>query len=251
MAAAPGWTAGASSPTSSACRTSRRRRVDRITSDEEERMRFGYDLLSSYQYARDVDDRPILTRGDLCARRRGAIASAIYAPTATLWRINLGWQRRKDAAELGFRLNLENGRWSSKDPESAASRERRGGDDRRQGAVRRGGALRRGPAQRADPVLRPELDAEHDGQPALRAQARDRDPLPARGQRARRRAGARPPAPESHLLLRSGRGRRGGALAAGAGAAARWPKSRAPRWRSAISIPRRGRTVTGAPEALR
>jgi very-short-patch-repair endonuclease len=96
------------------------RRVDRITSDEEERMRFGYDLLSSYQYARDVDDRPILTRATYSLQDE-EIASAIYAPTATLWRINLGWRRRKDPVELGFRLNLENGRWSAKDPESASS----------------------------------------------------------------------------------------------------------------------------------
>jgi very-short-patch-repair endonuclease len=98
------------------------KRVDRITSDEEERMRFGYDLLSSYQYARDVDDRPILARATFTREgEETEVASAIYAPTATLWRINLGWKRRKNEAELGFRLNLENGRWSSKDPESAAS----------------------------------------------------------------------------------------------------------------------------------
>jgi ATP-dependent helicase YprA (DUF1998 family) len=98
------------------------KRVDRITSDEEERMRFGYDLLSAFRYATTVDERPLLTRATY-ARDGEEIATAVYAPAATLWRINLGWRRRKNPAQLGFNLDLETGLWAKKDtpdPEAEA-----------------------------------------------------------------------------------------------------------------------------------
>jgi very-short-patch-repair endonuclease len=40
-----------------------------------------------------------------------------YGPSATLWRINLGWARRKEQYRYGFILDIENGRWEKQDKE--------------------------------------------------------------------------------------------------------------------------------------
>jgi hypothetical protein len=91
------------------------RRVDRITSDEEERLRQGYQLQTAVRFAES-------TRGLLAIRAvyhlpegEEPLAHATYAPTATIWRINLGWNRRKDKTSYGFFLDMEKGYWSKKD----------------------------------------------------------------------------------------------------------------------------------------
>lgn len=100
------------------------RRVDRITSDEEERLRLGYELKSAYRFAHTADG-PVVRRAayQLPATEDAAepetVASALYAPAATLWRINLGWRGRKRKEELGFTLNLDNGEWARSDNEVA------------------------------------------------------------------------------------------------------------------------------------
>ena len=91
-------------------------RVDRITSDEEERLRQGYEIHTAVRFAEG-------TQGILATRATyqphdpdgEPLARAIYAPTATIWRINLGWNRRKDKEKLGFYLDMERGYWSKKD----------------------------------------------------------------------------------------------------------------------------------------
>lgn len=51
-------------------------------------------------------------------------AELVYAPTARVWRINLGWRRRKDKATYGFWLDMNHGVWSRKeDPHNAAGTE--------------------------------------------------------------------------------------------------------------------------------
>jgi very-short-patch-repair endonuclease len=40
-----------------------------------------------------------------------------YAPSATLWRINKGWRRRANPAELGFVLDVEAGYWAKNELE--------------------------------------------------------------------------------------------------------------------------------------
>lgn len=92
-------------------------RRDRITSDEEERQRKGYELISGVHFARrggrlsveeatvDVDGRPVF--------------GLAYGDTATIWRINLGWRRRRTKEQLGFVLDLERGYWGSSDDAEA------------------------------------------------------------------------------------------------------------------------------------
>ncbi len=91
------------------------RRVSRITSDEEERLRLGYEMMTSVRFAESKDGR-LFTPAEY-ALGEEVVARATYAPTATLWRINLGWTRRKDPAQLGFLLDTEKGTWAKHETE--------------------------------------------------------------------------------------------------------------------------------------
>lgn len=104
------------------------RRTDRISSDEEERMRLGFEIRSGVRFAEHG--------GRMSARRAtaqgesGPLAELTYGDTATLWRINLGWKRRANKQEMGFLLDTERGYWASnkadeedsEDPMSASVR---------------------------------------------------------------------------------------------------------------------------------
>lgn len=98
------------------------RRLDRINSDEEERQRQGFELITGFRFAE---------REHHLSRRRAAIVLAdgtdfgnlVYAPTATLWRLNLGWRRRKDPHQHGFVLDLNFGTWAKNDQADDAAPE--------------------------------------------------------------------------------------------------------------------------------
>jgi len=93
-------------------------RRDRITSDEEERQRTGYELISGLHFARrhgslsaqlatlSVDGRPLF--------------ELAYGDTATIWRLNLGWRRRKVHEQYGFVLDIERGFWEKADDAEAS-----------------------------------------------------------------------------------------------------------------------------------
>jgi len=77
---------------------------DRITSDEEERARRGFEVLVSYRF------------GPASARRAQARTNAVevelaYGDSTTVHRANLGRRNRRDQAGVGFLLDLESGRW--------------------------------------------------------------------------------------------------------------------------------------------
>ncbi len=95
-------------------------RRDRITSDEEERYRVGYEVISGVEFASrsgrsDVIRRRLLGR----VGSTGAISEPLfdisYASTATLWRLNLGWRRRKEKTQRGFVIDVERGYWGKRD----------------------------------------------------------------------------------------------------------------------------------------
>ncbi|MGH2531692.1 MAG: DEAD/DEAH box helicase [Thermomicrobiales bacterium] len=94
------------------------RRIDRITSDEEERLRLGYELMVAYRFAE--------REGGLDFRRAAlvdgaeTIAEVTYAPTATIWRLNLGWKRRKDKEIAGFLIDPISGEWARGEHERSA-----------------------------------------------------------------------------------------------------------------------------------
>ncbi|RMH21644.1 MAG: DEAD/DEAH box helicase [Acidobacteria bacterium] len=101
------------------------RRRDRISSDEEERRRLGFELVTRLRFAAR-DDAPSARRGRVLAGE-DELARLTYADAATLWRINLGWRRRQRREEVGFVLDLERGIWGSnrqladEDPEDPMS----------------------------------------------------------------------------------------------------------------------------------
>jgi very-short-patch-repair endonuclease len=88
------------------------RRRDRITCDEEERMRQGYEIRTAIRF----DGRPgeeQSTRADVIAPDGTAIATMTFAQAATIWRINVGWNKRKEKNLLGYQLDADRGRWVS------------------------------------------------------------------------------------------------------------------------------------------
>uniref|UniRef100_A0A7V2ZKH8 DEAD/DEAH box helicase n=1 Tax=Ignavibacterium album TaxID=591197 RepID=A0A7V2ZKH8_9BACT len=86
------------------------KRKDKINSDEEERQRFGYDLISGIRFA-ERDNQPRFKTA-VIKNELDEIAKLTYGSSATIWRINLGWRRRKEETNYGFILDLERGYWA-------------------------------------------------------------------------------------------------------------------------------------------
>ena len=105
------------------------RRRDRITSDEEERMRLGYELLTAVRF-REQEGRQAFIQGEILSGD-ALLARVKYGHTATIWRINLGWKKRKNRAQSGFLLDIEKGYWEKSenngedDEEELSSRKQR------------------------------------------------------------------------------------------------------------------------------
>lgn len=88
-------------------------RTERITCEEEERRRQGFTVTTHYQFARDAAGVRRLTaevNGQAAAHTAPIQMTLTYGPTATIWRINRGWQR---ARQPGFTLDMERGLWDA------------------------------------------------------------------------------------------------------------------------------------------
>jgi hypothetical protein len=98
---------------------------ERISVNEEERQRQGYELQTTYRFMPGPGGQ--LERHDseaVMADATGPVARLAYSPAARIWRINKGWRRRKDKKQLGFIINPINGRWSKQDnPDEATDAE--------------------------------------------------------------------------------------------------------------------------------
>jgi hypothetical protein len=89
------------------------RRKDKINSDEEERLRLGYETQSGFRYA---IYRGVRSHQTALVRSESTISGQLnYGHAATLWRINLGWTRRADKNQYGFVLDVERGYWQRND----------------------------------------------------------------------------------------------------------------------------------------
>ncbi len=92
--------------------------VERISINDEDRQRQGFELQTTYRFLPGPDNRSqqepaVVTRGG------EPIARLVYAPAAELWRINRGWRRRKDKNVLGFYINPMSGIWSKQEDPNA------------------------------------------------------------------------------------------------------------------------------------
>ena len=85
------------------------KRRDRISSDEEERQRQGFEVRSAIAFAGPAAS-PNVHRAD-ASDAAGDLLRLEYGPAATIWRVNVGWRRRKANAPLGFMLDTERGYW--------------------------------------------------------------------------------------------------------------------------------------------
>src|SRR2546422_5233019 len=70
------------------------KRTDRINADEEERLGLGFELKTGVRFTESAG-RP--TQRVATVERDGAILAGLdLGSEATIWRINLGWRRRKN-----------------------------------------------------------------------------------------------------------------------------------------------------------
>jgi ATP-dependent helicase YprA (DUF1998 family)/very-short-patch-repair endonuclease len=83
------------------------RPVERITCDEEERLREGYHIASYFRFSpgQDGTDR---TEATANAADGTPLLHLTYGPSATLWQVNTGW---KDSPWEGFSLQVSSGEW--------------------------------------------------------------------------------------------------------------------------------------------
>lgn len=85
--------------------------AERITVNDEERQRQGFDLQTVFRWARREGGAPDV-RSVLAQDAQGAVASLRYGPGAEISRLNKGLRRRADQAQHGFWINPVNGWWA-------------------------------------------------------------------------------------------------------------------------------------------
>jgi hypothetical protein len=94
--------------------------VERISINDEDRQRQGFELQTTYRFLPGPDGR-IQRRASKVQSGGSTVAELTYAPAACLWRINRGWRRRKDRNQLGFYINPLSGTWSKQDDPNAGN----------------------------------------------------------------------------------------------------------------------------------
>jgi Lhr-like helicase len=88
--------------------------VERISINDEDRQRQGFELQTTYRFLPGPDGVIQQCKAEV-RHDEETLAELTYAPAARLWRINRGWRRRKDKEQLGFYINPITGTWSKQD----------------------------------------------------------------------------------------------------------------------------------------
>lgn len=89
------------------------RLTDRITSDEEERQRMGFEIMTGFTFGVENNEVDALTAEALIGDH--VYATLTYGDAATICRVNKGWLRRTNPNARGFSLDLERGYWVKND----------------------------------------------------------------------------------------------------------------------------------------
>jgi Lhr-like helicase len=92
--------------------------TERISINDEERQRQGFELQTTYRFLPGPDGR-IQRQRAMIRQGNELLGELTYAPAAQIWRINRGWRRRKDKEQLGFYINPITGAWSKQDAPDA------------------------------------------------------------------------------------------------------------------------------------
>jgi superfamily II DNA/RNA helicase len=83
--------------------------ADRITANDEERRRQGFELQTTFQWAQR--DHELDVRDATVSDANGDVARLAYGPGATITRLNKGLRRRADKKTLGFKIDPVSGYW--------------------------------------------------------------------------------------------------------------------------------------------
>jgi superfamily II DNA/RNA helicase len=86
-------------------------RRERITCDEEDRIRYGYNITTHFRFAPAPGGKHRTSETLVYHQENDPILRLVYAPSAFLYRVNHGWKRSR---EKGFLLNPKTGLWEKK-----------------------------------------------------------------------------------------------------------------------------------------
>jgi len=89
--------------------------TERITANDEERQRQGFDLQTTFEWA--VREHNLDVRRASSSDADGEIARLAYGPGATITRLNKGLRRRANKKTLGFKIDPVSGYWAKNDDE--------------------------------------------------------------------------------------------------------------------------------------
>ena len=87
------------------------KRRTRINCDEEERLRYGYDIRTSIRFGQRGGRTACQTAKILVGDT--TFGHLTYGDSATIWRINFGYKRQKEEQRNGFLLDFERGYWGT------------------------------------------------------------------------------------------------------------------------------------------
>ncbi len=86
----------------------RTHRRERITCDEEERVRYRYQIATHYRFAPAPGGKQRVEKALVLDEGETPLVKLLYAPSASLYRVNNGWKR---SSSKGFLLNFKTGYW--------------------------------------------------------------------------------------------------------------------------------------------
>jgi ribosomal protein L37E len=95
--------------------------TDRITANDEERQRQGFELQTTFEWATRGHVRDV--RSGACMEGDDELLRLSYGAGATITRLNKGLRRRADRAEYGFKIDPVTGYWAKNDEEDEDKKE--------------------------------------------------------------------------------------------------------------------------------